>query len=239
MTGQLDGTDRARLARTGLVGMSSAEALSLLTEALRLGAPVLVPALLDTARLVGQEVPKVLRRLVPASRPVVASVAVRDQLRGLPADEQERVLLNVVAREVIGVLGHGSTTVAPERAFRELGFDSLTALELRNRMNAITGLVLPATSVFDHPTPVALAREVRRQLTGERPPAAAREQEVRELLSAIPVRRLAESGLLDRLLALVPGRHVPVLPGDPAGDDGDVETMDAAALVRLARGDDG
>ncbi len=86
-------------------------------------------------------------------------------LASLTAAERDEVLLAAVRAETAAVLGHdGATEIDPDRAFRELGLTSLTAVDLRNRLNAASGLQLPATLVFDYPTPTAIAEYLRSQL---------------------------------------------------------------------------
>ncbi|MGW0518433.1 type I polyketide synthase [Crossiella sp. NPDC003009] len=146
--------------------------------------------------------------------------------------EQRRALVDLVRTQVAGVLGHDSTdAVDAGRAFRELGFDSLTAVELRNRITAATGLKLPATMAFDHPTPSALAEFLRGRLFPAVDGVDESEQRIRAALATLPLTRLREAGLLDTLLRLADGGE----PVESTVDDGeDLDEMDADDLVRLA-----
>ena len=106
---------------------------------------------------------------VAAARPERAAGRglLADRLAGLTAAEQERVLLGVICEQAATVLGHESAdAVRPAAVFRDLGFDSLTAVEFRDQLAAATGLGLSATLVFDYPTPLVLAGWLRAQITG-------------------------------------------------------------------------
>ncbi|GAA3287271.1 hypothetical protein GCM10020218_050550 [Dactylosporangium vinaceum] len=174
ITAGLGDADRERMARHGVVPLPSAEALALFDAACAGPDAVVVPARLrlDALRDAGP-VPAVLRSLVPAGRsraPGAAAAAgpLADRLRALAADDREAEVLRLVRAEAAAVLGHAAAgDVDSHRGFLEAGFDSLTALELRNRLAAATGLTLPATIVFDHPNPAAMARH----LLGELDPA--------------------------------------------------------------------
>ncbi|WP_433281410.1 SDR family NAD(P)-dependent oxidoreductase [Micromonospora sp. CA-244673] len=169
MTGTLGEVDRARIAR-GMRPMATELALDLLDAALPGDKqPVIVPAALDLAALRAHAddpgLPPLLRSLLPAARPRVA--APPPDLTGLAEAERRRVLTGLVRGHVAAVLGHADADqVAPDRAFRTLGFDSLTAVELRNRLAAATGLRLPAALVFDHPTVSALVEHLVARTAG-------------------------------------------------------------------------
>ncbi|WP_346168506.1 type I polyketide synthase, partial [Streptomyces javensis] len=179
MTGHLAAADVSRMERGGVIPLSSDEGLALLDAASAMDRSLLVPVRIAPAALRGGAgaIPPLLRRLVRTpSRRALADVApgldtaphgdlVR--LAGLSEAEQEQTLLDLVRGGVGAVLGYSDVEqVEPERAFKELGFDSLTAVELRNRLNTATGLRLPATLVFDYPSPLALARYLRGELLG-------------------------------------------------------------------------
>ncbi|MEU0940450.1 SDR family NAD(P)-dependent oxidoreductase [Embleya sp. NPDC005971] len=173
MTGRLGSTELARIARNGVAGMSEQDGLALFDAARDTGEALLLPMHLDVAGLRGRsgEVPAMFRRLVRSATRRTVSAAVQDsgleqQLASLTAAERGELLLGLVREHAAAVLGHGTAdAIATDRPFRELGFDSLTAVELRNRFTALTGLRLPATVVFDHPTPQALAKYLDGLLT--------------------------------------------------------------------------
>ncbi|WP_373305815.1 SDR family NAD(P)-dependent oxidoreductase, partial [Streptomyces flavofungini] len=177
MAGQLDDADVKRMSRGGLIPLRTAQGLALFDAAGSTGRAVLAPVPLDLPALHRQArshpVALVLRGLVRGTvrraveRAAVAGSALAESLAGLTDAEREKALLNLVQEHVAMVLGHSSAhAVAPDRAFREVGFDSLSAVELRNNLNAVTELRLPATLVFDHPTPAAVAAFIGTELAG-------------------------------------------------------------------------
>nr|WP_312889501.1 type I polyketide synthase [Nocardiopsis aegyptia] len=163
ITGDLSEVDRSRLSRSGLLPLATDDALALFDTALGTEHAVLAVTRLDTGALRNRKTdpPLLLRGLV--RRPVRQDSAgngptLSQRLAGLAPQDRERALTDLVQAYVAGVLGFADhTEVDPDRAFQELGFDSLSAVELRNRINGETGLRLPATVVFDHPSVRALA----------------------------------------------------------------------------------
>ncbi|WP_404828579.1 SDR family NAD(P)-dependent oxidoreductase [Spongiactinospora rosea] len=172
MGGSLTDVDRSRMTREGVRALTADEGLGLLDAALGIEAAALVPVKLDLAalRAQGEAVPNALRGLVQVKRQRAAEITpdgLAGRLAGLTEVERERVVIDLVRAQVASVLGHGSAeAVEPERAFSDLGFDSLTAVELRNRLGTVTGLRLPATLVFDYPSPRVLAEYLLDEVVG-------------------------------------------------------------------------
>ncbi|MER6342832.1 type I polyketide synthase, partial [Streptomyces tendae] len=186
MTAGLTEADVRRLSRSGAGALSADEGLALLdSAATAVHHGLLIPVRLDlaalrTANAAPERVPQILRGLLPTparSRRRAAGAATGTAADGgelastlAPLDAPARAahVLDLIRSAVASVLGHASPdAVEPEKSFRDLGFDSLTAVDLRNRLTATTGLRLPATLVFDYPTSAALAEHVMTQVVGE------------------------------------------------------------------------
>ncbi|MER6691910.1 SDR family NAD(P)-dependent oxidoreductase [Streptomyces minutiscleroticus] len=174
MSAGIDTADLERLRRLGLPPLTAGQGLRLFDAAPGGEDAVLVPVRLDAAAVRARTdgVPALLRGLVrPARRRTTGSAAGapaaswRERLAPLPDAERDRALLELVRTHVAAVLGHPSPeAVDPGRAFQEMGFDSLAAVELRNLLAGATGLTLPATLVFDQPSPRALAAHLKAAL---------------------------------------------------------------------------
>ncbi|MEU4626378.1 type I polyketide synthase [Actinoplanes sp. NPDC023801] len=182
MTGALTELDVRRVERTGLRPMETSYGMTLFDAALHGPAPVLVPLLFAKGALSASNGP-LLHLLRSLMRTPVRSATgrsaeadgppLRERLLGLPDEERHGLVLDFVRTHVAVVLGYPSSgEVRSERGFLDLGMDSLTGIELRNRIAGVTGLRLPATLVFDHPTPVALAQHLRMALVPPAKPAA-------------------------------------------------------------------
>ncbi|MET8295958.1 type I polyketide synthase [Streptomyces sp. NPDC005180] len=254
MTGDLDRADLSRLRRMGIAPMPTPEALALFDAACASGEAVLVPARVDLDGLRGRaadELPPLLRALAltGAGRPRRAragtagdtgSGALPAGLAALPAQEAEAALSDWVRDQAAVVLGHpAGTLLDADQAFTQLGFDSLTAVELCNRLAAATGLRLPSTLVFNYPTPRELAGHL---LTALRPTADAdtdphTDAEIRAALATVPIDALRRAGVLETLLAcarsLAP-EGAPRTPSESAAGAEELAALDLDALLDLA-----
>ncbi|MFI0820602.1 type I polyketide synthase, partial [Streptomyces sp. NPDC021098] len=206
MGSTLDEVDLRRIARGGGAPIAADEGLALFDAARADGTAVLFPMRLDYAGLRAEAaatgvVPALFRGLVraPVRRAAAGGAmaggsSLAQRLAGLARVEQERELLDLVCGRVAAVLGYaGPEAVEAGRAFKELGFDSLTAVELRNDLKTVTDLRLPATLVFDYPTPSALAGYLREELVGAE----------EALAPLVPVRPGATSAVDDDPIVIV------------------------------------
>ncbi|MFC3965473.1 SDR family NAD(P)-dependent oxidoreductase, partial [Nocardia jiangsuensis] len=180
MTGHLNEDDRRRLDRSGAAALPSGKGLALFDATITAPRAAVLPMRINTALLRKQAanggLPETFRELVrvpsrrAASSGTGASGELADRLARLPEAEQLGAVLEVVRAHVAAVLGHTDAgQVSVDQAFRDLGFDSLTAVELRNRLGAAAGVRLPATLIFDYPTPTAIAEFVLPQVSGRTP----------------------------------------------------------------------
>ncbi|MFF1309206.1 type I polyketide synthase, partial [Streptomyces sp. NPDC058307] len=184
MTAHLDGAGMSRLTRGGIRPMTTEQGLALFDATTRLTAPLLIPARMELAGLSRTgPMPALLQELAvgTGTRPTAATAMAKGagaglaaELAGLSVEDREQAVLQIVRTHAAAVLGHSRPeNIEPQQAFRDMGFDSLTALELRNRLATATGLRLPATLVFDHPAPLELIRYLHDQLLPQLADAAA------------------------------------------------------------------
>ncbi|WP_189167816.1 type I polyketide synthase, partial [Sphaerisporangium melleum] len=175
MTGELTETDLRRLARSGMLPLSAEDGLALFDVALGSARATLVPARLDLKAMTGQAdmLPPLLRTLVgaPARRVVTAAseaaATLQQRLAALPQAGQRSVLDGLVRGRLAAVLGFADASAVEDgQSFQDLGFDSLMAVDFRNKLNEATGLRLPATLIFDYPTAVAVVDFLTGELLG-------------------------------------------------------------------------
>ncbi|CQD13555.1 erythronolide synthase, modules 3 and 4 [Mycobacterium lentiflavum] len=187
MTQHLSERDKARMSRAGLAPLSTPHALQVFDEAMLADRPLLVAAHIDSAGLgAGGAVPPVLRdlvrrpgrRLISDADAAVSTSGLATRLQGLSPEQRHHQLVELVCTNAATVLGRSNADIEAQLPFQDLGFDSLTAVELRNRIKMATGLTLSPSLIFDFPTPAALAAHIDEQLdsvtTGA--PAAASDQ---------------------------------------------------------------
>ncbi|MFF8848291.1 SDR family NAD(P)-dependent oxidoreductase, partial [Streptomyces sp. NPDC015127] len=243
MAAELADGDRRRMSRTGVRPLSEEDGLALFDTTVGTDLPSVVPIRLDLKSLADEPgLPPLFGGLVRRSavRPAATDAAevLLRRLAGLPADRQEAELLDVVRIHAAAILGHsGPQDIPADRAFQDMGFDSLGAVEFRNLINTATGLRLPPTLVFDHPNAAALATELAARLAprADDGSVADTERQIRDVLHTIPLTRLRDAGLLERLLEL--GGAAPATLEPVGGDGASIDDMDADALISMALGE--
>ncbi|MFI5003519.1 MAG: SDR family NAD(P)-dependent oxidoreductase [Solirubrobacterales bacterium] len=240
---ELSAVQLGRLDLMGLRALTAEEGLQLLDLACEGADPLMVALRLDFTALREQAhegfLPPLLRDLVQAS---VRRVSGRSggvlaaRFAGAPADEHEAVALAFVREQIAAVLGHSSPeSIDVEQTFKELGFDSLGAVYLRNRLNATTGLRLPATLVFNYPTPAALAAHLRDQV-GSEGSGESVEESVRQLGEALLARSLdheQRAQIALRLRTMADELQCEEREHGEDGEHGVVERIEAASATEL------
>jgi NADP-dependent 3-hydroxy acid dehydrogenase YdfG/acyl carrier protein len=238
MTAALSDTDRARIARTGIGALALDEGLELFDRA-RLLAGSSLPVRLDFGALrsaagAGTLAP-LMSELVraPARRERAGAGSLAQRLAQTPDSEREAVVLELVRAQAAAVLGHSSADALPaDRTFKDSGFDSLSAVELRNRLTQATGLRLPSTLVFDHPSPEALAGFVRGQV-GEggsaQPRVNAELDRVEALLASVEGAEKMQA--VARLRSLLSAASVE--EAEEEHEHGDLESVSDEEVIKL------
>ncbi|MEV0303105.1 SDR family NAD(P)-dependent oxidoreductase [Streptomyces prasinus] len=236
MTAHLQGAELARMRRQGIAPLPFAQGLRLLDAALARPAENHVPVRLDLRQIQreageGAEVPALFRTLVRARAQRAATAAaptatgLRDRLLAAPAPEREEIVTALVLREVAAVLGLESPAgLAPDQVLKDLGLDSLMAVELRRRVAGETGLTLPATLAFDYPAPERIARLVLDRMALPAPAGQAAGAPLDDdpdatlgwALARLSATRLHDSGLLRGLVELARQSEDGTVSGPPA-----------------------
>ncbi|MFE6862138.1 type I polyketide synthase [Nocardia sp. NPDC057668] len=247
LTGHLGDQDSARMARSGFLPMTTEQGLAMFDAAIESGQPLVVPARIDTAALSESGAVPAIAGLIARSRRRASNEDSTQQstlsalLQGRSDTEQDRITLEFVRDQAAVVLGHDTShMIPPEEPFKSLGFDSLSAVEFRNRLQTATGLKIPATIVFDHPTPRSLATHLRTQIT---PPATDNqstelsESDLRNLLNRLPIDIIRASGIAEIARGLAVGHPGSGAIASPGGESGrSIEELDANELIDLAMG---
>jgi pimaricinolide synthase PimS1 len=230
ITAQLEEADLARLKRLGAETLPTADALALFDAALESNRPLALAIRFDVARFRAQAsvgaLPPILRTLVrvPARRRSASAGSLARKLAALPEAKREAYVLEMVRDEAAAVLGHQSgAAVGAEKTFQELGFDSLAAVEMRNRLGEASGLQLPPTLAFDYPTPAALAGYLYGEI-GEGKKATVKDEmrQLEQAVAAMPADDPGRAKLATHLRALAAD-----LESDGEGKDG---ALDAGRL---------
>ena len=241
-----------QLRRRGVIPMTPDTAMAALEQATQAGTESVVVADMDwrafivpftsarTSPLFDDlpEAAAAIEAAQPSDDSSESASSLMTSLRAAGEAEQDRVLLRLVRSQASTVLGHsGADGVGPAQAFQEAGFDSLAAVNFRNSLIAATGLRLPATLIFDYPTPQAVVDYLRAELLEASDDGDVREEDVRRILASVPFERFQEAGLLDALLGLADASEEVAVPAQAADDDDElIDAMDVDSLIERVLG---
>ncbi|WP_405493902.1 SDR family NAD(P)-dependent oxidoreductase [Nocardia sp. NBC_00511] len=240
ITGRLGDTELCRISRWGLRALRTEAGLALFDAGLVADLPHLLPMRLDPAGLGIGEAPALLHSLLPRRvrrlehRSIDSSQTLRERLSALPTYEREMAVRQLLRTEIAEVLGHREPDSVPEdRGFLELGLDSLTALELRNRINATTGLSLSVTVIFDFPTLFALAAHLLERIADRETPSPPTIVTQLDRLETT-LRSVDDDQLRTAIAVRLRGMLSALSRSDPEGSDDDRELADVTAADLFA-----
>ncbi|PRI14066.1 polyketide synthase, partial [Mycobacterium shigaense] len=254
MTQHLDDRDKARMSRIGLAPMATEQALRLFDTAMLAERATTVAARIDPGALadnaaslpplLSQLTSRPIRRVIDDTDTAASMTSLVARLHGLSADQRHGELLDLVCRNAATVLGRPNAgDINAGSIFQDLGFDSLTAVELRNRLKTATGLTLSPTLIFDYPTPIVLAEHLDGRLavptaTAERPDAMARfndiTRELQTLLNQPDWQPEDKPHLTARIQSLLTTLSAQLDPHDQQGaDDEDIHTATESELFAI------
>ncbi|WP_433342978.1 type I polyketide synthase [Micromonospora sp. CA-111912] len=253
----MDEETLAQLRRRGVIPMTPETAVAALDQAIQAATESVVVADMDwrafivpftsarTSPLFDDlpEAAAAIEAAQPSDDSTESASSLTTSLRAAGEAEQDRILLRLVRSQASTVLGHsGADGVGPAQAFQEAGFDSLAAVNFRNSLITATGLRLPATLIFDYPTPQAVVEYLRSELLGAEDDVDTREEDVRRILASVPFERFKEAGVLEALLGLADAEAGGAVASDEgpesaqAADDELIDAMDVDSLIERALG---
>ncbi|GAC1405423.1 MAG: hypothetical protein NVSMB60_24720 [Mycobacterium sp.] len=251
MTDKLSPADLARLGRDGILALAPDDVLRLFDDALVADEPYLAAARIDRAALrtkaADHTLPPMFLDLVGPTRRHVddtlaaaqSKSALAQRLQSLAPEDQLSAVLDLLRSHMATVLGlPHPEAIHPDLAFQDHGFDSLTAVELRNRLKSATGLTLSPTLIFDYPNPAKLADYIRSQVVDDPEEVGDSlepgEVELSRAVASIPIKRLRQAGVLDMLLQLASAGDQPV----SVSTEQNIADMDLQQLLSAAESHD-
>ncbi|GAC1645028.1 MAG: hypothetical protein NVS4B6_18290 [Mycobacterium sp.] len=251
MTDKLSPADLARLGRDGILALAPDDVLRLFDDALVADEPYLAAARIDRAALrtkaADHTLPPMFLDLVGPTRRHVddtlaaaqSKSALAQRLQSLAPEDQLSAVLDLLRSHMATVLGlPHPEAIHPDLAFQDHGFDSLTAVELRNRLKSATGLTLSPTLIFDYPNPAKLADYIRSQVVDDPDEVGDSlepgEVELSRAVASIPIKRLRQAGVLDMLLQLASAGDQPV----SVSTEQNIADMDLQQLLSAAESHD-
>lgn len=242
----LSGIDLARIGREGVLTLTGEQGLALFDSVIKTDVALVIPAHLDVGvlrrRASAGELPAVMAGLVPrfvrTGNRSAEGGTLRQRLAELPRAEHRGAVFDFLRGRIAGVLGYPSVdAVDMSKTFKDLGFDSLGAVELRNKLMVATGLRLPATLLFDYPTPRALRDHLLSEITdsgiNNGYTLTAELDRLQSMLSSMSSEEARRAGAAARLQRILSGWENPANVNDPVATDVDIQSISDEQMIEL------